>query len=127
MKSANEGRPTTFRANLISFRTLFIFAAGFALALLLSRTLPGATLFHPEGQMFKKDAFVTYAGQSRPGEVLQINTTVGGFDVPEAVGVNGVKEQIRARAPGPMHIPVVITYVVPREGIVSAVLIEPRG
>ena len=77
--------------------------------------------------MFKKDAFVTYAGQSQPGELLQIQTTVGGFAVPEDVGVNGVKEQIRALAPGGMHIPVVITYVVPKEGVVSAVLIEPRS
>ena len=106
-------------------RTLLIFAAGFALALLLARTLPGATLFHPEGQMFKKDAFVTYAGESQPG-VLNIQTTVGGFVLPPGVGVNGVEEQIRARAPGGMHIPVVITYVVPREGTTSAVLIEPR-
>jgi hypothetical protein len=117
---------SAFKARLFSVRTLLIFAAGFALALLLSRTLPGATVFHPEGQMFKKDAFVTYAGQSQPGEVLQIRTTVGGFDVPQGVFVNGVEEQIRARAPGGMRIPVVIIYVVPREGSVSAVLIEPR-
>jgi len=115
------------RPNLLTLRTLLIFAAGFALALLLARTLPGAAVFHPEGQMFKKDAFVTYAGQSQPGESLQIQTTVGGFVVPPAVGVNGVEEQIRARAPGGMHIPVVITYVVPKEGTVSAVHIEPRG
>ena len=126
MEPTGGGR-AEFRAYLLSFRTLFIFAAGFALALLLARTLPGAALFHPEGQMFKKDAFVTYAGQSEPGEVLQIKTTVGGFDVPQGVFVNGAAEQIRARAPGGMHIPVVIIYVVPREGSASAVLIEPRG
>src|SRR4051794_11106037 len=112
---------TAARTNLFSLRTLLIFAAGFALALLLARTLPGAALFHPEGQMFTKDAFVTYAGQSRLGDTLQIQTTVGGFDATQGVFVNGVADQIRAQAPGPMHIAVTITYVVPREGSRSAV------
>jgi hypothetical protein len=118
---------TAVRANLFSLRTLLIFAAGFALALLLARTLPGAGLFHPEGQMFKKDAFVTYAGQFGLGDTLQIQTTVGGFDATQGVFVNGVADQIRAQAPGSMHIAVTITYVVPREGSVSALLVEPRS
>src|SRR5712692_170002 len=112
MERKDGGEKATFRANLLSFRTLLIFAAGFALALLLARTLPGAALFHPEGQMFKKDAFIIYSGPRGPGGGFQLQTTVGGFDVPSsAVLVNGVFEQVDAKAPGSMHIPVTITYV----------------
>jgi len=122
------GAKTEFRANLLSFRTLFIFVAGFALALLLARTLPGTELFHPEGQMFKKDAFITGAGPQNNIGGFQLSTTVGGFDVPSsAVFANGVFEQVRDRAPGSMRIAVTITYVEPKAGYTSAVLIEPRN
>jgi hypothetical protein len=47
-----------FVANFLTVRSLMIFAAGFALALLLARTLPGAELFHPEGQVHRKDVVI---------------------------------------------------------------------
>jgi hypothetical protein len=117
---------TTFRADFFSLRTLLILAAGFALAVFLARILPGAALFHPAGQVFTKDAFITGAGLSDSGPTLQLSTTVGGFDVPRDAFFDGVDEQVRAQAPGPMNIAVTITYVVPSEGYVSAVLIRRR-
>jgi hypothetical protein len=53
-------------ANLLTVRSLMIFAAGFTLALLLARTLPGAELFHPEGQVHRKDVVIIALNGTRP-------------------------------------------------------------
>jgi hypothetical protein len=117
-----------FVANLLSVRSVLIFAAGFIMALLLARTMPGTELFHPEGQMFRRDAVITGAGPQNNIGGFQLTTSIGGFDVPSsAVFVNGVFEQVKDKAPGQMQIPVIITYVLPKAGYQSAVLIEPRS
>jgi hypothetical protein len=117
-----------FVANLLSVRSVLIFAAGFIMALLLARTMPGTELFHPEGQMFRRDAVITGAGPQNNIGGFQLTTSIGGFDVPSsAVFVNGVFEQVKDKAPGQMQIPVIITYVLPKAGYQSAALIEPRS
>ena len=88
MEANTEGSRRAFAAALVTPRTALIFAAGFLLALLLARTIPSASLFHPEGQIIEKDVVITALNPtSIPPEFVEAIVTDEGesFDAPESV------------------------------------------
>ena len=129
--TANGAPRQRFAANLLSVRTLAIFAAGFLLALFLARTLPDAGLFHPEGRIVTKDIVITALngiGPS-PADVQGIATSEGqGFAgssevwdgdlLSEAIAMAQVSNNFRLDAR--------IIYVIPPEGAVTTIRIERR-
>ena len=121
---------TPFRANLFTLRTLFIFAAGFALALFLARTLPGTSLFHPEVQLHQKDIEIALLNGQTVASIRGLATSegesfAGSSEVWDGILLNEAIRQYELRGNN-LSIPARITYVVPREGPVELIRVEPR-
>jgi hypothetical protein len=126
----DEAPKTSFRANLFTLRTLLIFAAGFALALLLARALPSAELFHPEVQLHEKDVVITLLNGQTVASIRGIATTegetfAGSAEVWDGELLNDAIRQYESRGNN-LSIPARITYVVPREGPVELIRVERR-
>ena len=77
MTSGDGTTKTTFRANVFSLRALLIFAAGFALALLMARTAPGVSFFHPAAQVIEKDVEITALNGGAPVDLDGFATSDG--------------------------------------------------
>jgi len=126
----SKGAPKQrFVANLFTLRTLLIFAAGFALALLLARTLPGASLFHPEARLYTKDIVITALNGPSVADIRGIATETGeGFGGDAEVWDADLLDQAvgLAQPTNSFRLPARITYVVPSVGPVTTLRIEPR-
>jgi hypothetical protein len=113
----------SFAANLVTPRTVLIFAAGFLVALFLARVLPDAGLFHPEGRVVTVDTVIT-SSMETSRDVAAIVTEDGKtFEVP--LDMLSVLGSDPFPTTGAMRQPARITYVVPREGSIEVVLIRP--
>jgi hypothetical protein len=128
--AASTSQKASFRANLVSLRTLLIFAAGFALALLLARVLPSAELFHPEAQVHEKDVVIALINGSTVASIRGLATSegegfAGGSEVWDGDLLNEVIQEYGLRGNN-LSIPARITYVVPREGPVELIRVERR-
>jgi hypothetical protein len=129
MEPTDGGGRREFRANLISVRTFLIFVAGFTLALLLARLLPGATQFHPEAQLHKKDIVIALLNGQTVADIRGIATSEGeSFAGSSEVWDGELLNEAVAQASQDLRlsIPATITYVVPREGPVETIRIERR-
>jgi hypothetical protein len=122
---------SAFRARLFSVRTLLIFAAGFALALFLGRSMPGVGLFHPEGRIITKDIVITafngYDGRSL-ASIQGIATKDGegfggGSEVWDGDLLNEAVAMFDATGNWHFALEARITYVIPR---VTTIRIERR-
>jgi hypothetical protein len=130
MHGPSSERKQHFIANLLTLRTLMIFVAGFALALFLSRTLPGATVFHPEGQVLRKDIVIIALNGTSVGIVQGLVTEKH----VEFVGQSGVWDrellnravELADQGNFRFALPARITYVLTPGGSPQAIRVEPR-
>lgn len=124
MEGSSERSRTRFVAQLITPRTIAIFAAGFLLALLLARLLPGTEVFHPVVQVRTIDTLITIASVEDDLN-LSIGTEAGiGFGTISAMWDGTLLEEVKRLAGDPMSVPARITYVIPNEGAVVPVFIR---
>lgn len=121
-----------FVADLLSVRTLVILAAGFALALLLGRTLPGVGLFHPEGRIVTRNVVITALNGIGPSPA-----DVNGFAISTGESFGGTSEvwdgdllneaiSLAQQGNFDFRLDATITYVIPAEGAVATIRIERR-
>ena len=128
-----DGTPKTpFRANLLSLRTLLIFASGFLLALLLARTLPETGLFHPEGRIITKDIVITALNGFNPDSVAFVHgiaSDVGSFAADSDVWDGDLLQQafeMAKQTDNNFRLDARIRYVIPNEGVYATIFIYPR-
>lgn len=116
MTSGQNGTPPTtrFTVNLFTLRSLLIFGAGFALALLLARTSPSSSLFHPEVQSRTRILHIINLAGTTPANLRGFATSEGmGFAAGSSVWESGLlQEAFTARdADGQMSVAAKVSYV----------------
>lgn len=128
MPAPTSGERRSFAADLVTPRTVLIFAAGFLVALLLARVLPDAGLFHPEGRVVTLDTVITGSTAPEAGGITAIGTQENkSFGVTDDVWDPELLVLVKERAPGPMSIRARIVYVIPQEGAETVVSIRAPG
>ena len=80
------------------------------------------------GRVVRRDAVITYVSQTEPEGPVQIQTTVGAFGTTSDVWDGELLRRVvlaNAFHENARHIPIRITYAVPRDGTEAVLRIDP--